>query len=65
MKCASTIPDGLLLGVIGGYTVKRATRASLLSADEGVSDLLYEVVWREWALAEGMPAADFFPAPGR
>ena len=56
-------PDGLLLGTIGGYTVKRATRASLLSAGEGVRDLLYEVVWRECALAEGMPAADFFPAP--
>ena len=57
-------PDGLLLGIIGGYTVKRATRASLLSAGEGVSDLLYEVVWRECALADGMPSADFFPAPG-
>ena len=55
--------DGLLLGIIGGYTVKRATRASLLSAGEGVGDLLYEVVWRECALADGMPAADFFPAP--
>ena len=57
-------PDGQLLGVVGGYTVKRATRASLLSAGEEVGDLLYEVVWRECALADGMPAADFFPAPG-
>ncbi|MDE2973398.1 MAG: SDR family NAD(P)-dependent oxidoreductase [Gemmatimonadota bacterium] len=57
-------PDGLLLGVVGGYAVKRATRASLLSAGEGVGDLLYEVVWRECALADGMPPADFFPAPG-
>ena len=56
-------PDGALLGGLGGYTVKRATRAALLSAATGVDDLLYEVVWRERALAPGMPSADFFPDP--
>ena len=56
--------NGALLGGLDGYTVKRATRAALLSAGEGVKDLLYEVVWRERALPEGMPSAGFFPDPG-
>ena len=55
--------NGALLGGLDGYTVKRATRAALLSAGESVKDLLYEVVWRERALPEGMPSADFFPDP--
>ena len=55
--------QGRLLGGLGGYTVKRATRAALLSTVEGVNDLLYEVVWRERALPPGMPPADFFPSP--
>ncbi len=56
-------PDGVLLGVLSGYTVKRATREALLSAVEGVKDLLYEVVWRDSALAPGLLPADFFPSP--
>ena len=55
--------DGVLLGVLSGYTVKRATRDALLSAIEGVKDFLYEVVWRESALAPGLQPADFFPSP--
>ena len=54
---------GDLIGGFGGYTVKRATRAALLSAVEGVSDLLYEVAWRERPLESGLIAADFFPEP--
>ena len=56
-------PDGVLLGGLSGYTVKRATPAALLSAVEGVKDLLYEVVWRERALTPGMLSADFLPSP--
>ena len=56
-------PSGALLGELSGYLVKRATRAALLSAVEGVEDLLYEVVWRDRALPPGMPAADFLTAP--
>ena len=56
-------PDGVLLGGLSGYTVKRATRAALLSAVEGVKDLLYEVVWRDCALGQGITPADFFPDP--
>ena len=56
-------PDGVLLGGLSGYTVKRATRAALLSAVEGVKDLLYEIVWRDHALAQGITSADFFPDP--
>ncbi|MCY3752148.1 MAG: SDR family NAD(P)-dependent oxidoreductase [Gammaproteobacteria bacterium] len=55
--------NGVLIGGINGYTVKRATRAALLSAVEGVKDLLYEIVWRERALPPGIKAADFFPGP--
>ncbi|MYH17731.1 MAG: SDR family NAD(P)-dependent oxidoreductase, partial [Gemmatimonadetes bacterium] len=56
-------PNGALVGRLSGYTVKRATRAALLAAVEGVNDLLYEVVWRERPLAPGIEAADFFPRP--
>ena len=55
--------NGVLLGGLSGYTVKRATRAALLSAVEGVKELLYEVVWRDSALAPGMLPADFLPSP--
>ena len=58
-------PSGTPLGGLSGYTVKRATRAALLSAVEGVKDLLYEVVWRERALPPGITPADFFPSPTR
>jgi len=56
--------SGVQLGGLSGYTIKRATRAALLSAVDGVKDLLYEVQWRERALPPGMPSADFFPTPG-
>ena len=55
--------NGNPLGRLSGYTVKRATQAALLAAIEGVSDLLYEVVWREHALPAGITSADFFPEP--
>ena len=55
--------NGALLGRLSGYTVKRATRQALLSAVEGIKDLLYEVVWRERELPKGIDAADFFPSP--
>ncbi len=55
--------SGELLGELAGFTVKRATRAALLAAVEGVEDLLYEVVWRDCALPPGMPPADFLPSP--
>ncbi len=56
-------PDGVEIGGLSGYTVKRATRAALLSATEGVKDLLYEVVWRDRDLAPACPPADFLPSP--
>ena len=56
-------PNGTPLGRLSGYTVKRATREALLSAVQGVKDLLYEVVWRERGLPPGMTPADFFPGP--
>ncbi|MDE0210766.1 MAG: polyketide synthase dehydratase domain-containing protein, partial [Boseongicola sp.] len=55
--------DGVLLGGLDGYTIKRATRAALFSAIEGVNDLLYEVVWRERSLVPAIIAADFLPEP--
>ena len=56
--------NGLLLGCLQGYTVKRATRAALLAAVEGLDELLYEVVWRDGPLAPAIRPADFLPRPG-
>ena len=56
-------PKGNQLGELSGYTVKRATREALLSAVEGVEDLLYEIVWRQSALEPGILPADFLPSP--
>ena len=56
-------PNGVALGGLIGFTVKRATRVALLSAVEGLQGLLYEVVWRDRALTTGMLSADFLPAP--
>ncbi len=55
--------DGVLLGGLDGYTIKRATRAALFAAVEGVNDLLYEVVWRDHPLEPAIVAADFLPEP--
>ncbi len=55
---------GSLVGELSGFMVKRATRAALLSAVEGVQELLYEVAWRESPLAQGLLPADFLPRPG-
>ena len=56
-------PDGVELGGLSGYIVKRATRAALLSETEGIHDLLYETTWRDRALADGMLPADFLRSP--
>ena len=56
-------PSGVLLGGLDGYAVKRATREALLSAVEGVDELLYEIVWRDRSLPPGISPADFFPSP--
>ena len=55
--------NGILIGGFSGYTVKRATRAALLSVFEGVDDLLYEIDWRDRPLESGLMSADFFPTP--
>ena len=56
-------PNGVPIGALSGYAVKRATRAALLSSIEGIDELLYEVEWQERALPPGMESADFFPEP--
>ncbi len=56
-------PAGVPLGGMSGYTVKRATREALLSAVEGVGELLYEIVWRDRALPPGITPADFLQTP--
>ncbi len=55
--------EGVPLGGLFGFTVKRATRSALLSAREGIEDLLYEVVWRERPLDAGTRSADFLTDP--
>ena len=56
-------PNGVPIGGLSGYAVKRATRAALLSSVEGIDDLLYEVAWQERALPPGVRPADFFSDP--
>ena len=55
--------DGLALGGLTGFAVKRATRSSLLAATEELEDLLYEVVWRERPLPNRLRPADTLAAP--
>ena len=55
--------DGAPLGALSGYTVKRATQATLLADMAGLDELLYDIVWREQALPPGMPPADFLRTP--
>ena len=55
--------QGAVFGGLSGYTVKRATRAALLSATSGLGDLFYEVVWRDRPLLPGMLPAGFLPRP--
>ena len=57
--------DGRLVGELTGYAVKRATRATLLAAVEGIDELLYEVVWRESGMPVGIVPADFLPPPAQ
>ena len=56
-------PQGGLLGELSGFTVKRATRIALLSASEGLQDMLYEIVWRERPLLDRLQPADALAAP--
>ncbi len=55
--------DGAPIGALKGFTVKRATRAALLSAKDGLKDILYEVVWRERPLNGSIPSAEFLVNP--
>ena len=56
-------PDGAPLGGVDGFTMKRATRAAMLSASNAVKDLLYEVAWRERDSAEAPRSAGFLVEP--
>ena len=56
-------PAGFPLGKITGFVSKRATRNALLSATEGVNDLLYEIVWREKPVEKRVQPADFLETP--
>ena len=58
-------PDGVEIGGLSGYAVKRATRAALLAGTDALQDLLYEIVWRDRPLAGRSQAADFLTAPSR
>ena len=56
-------PQGAALGELSGFAVKRATRAALLSASEGLREMLYEIVWRERPLVGGLKSADALVGP--
>ena len=55
--------SGALVGELSGYTAKRATRATLLAAVEGLDELIYEMTWRDQPLAPGILSAEFLPGP--
>ena len=55
--------NGEPLGAVDGFTMKRATRAAMLSASNALKDLLYEVAWREAPLTGGAGSARFLDGP--
>ena len=55
--------DGIAIGGIGGLSLKRATRAALLSAVEGVGELLHELAWRKRPHPGGLASAGFLARP--
>ena len=55
--------EGDVLGELTGFTLKRATRAALLSSTEALEELLYEVVWRERPLEGGLRSAERLTDP--
>ena len=55
--------DGAPLGGVDGFTVKRATRAAMLSAVRSIDHLLYEVDWRDSSSRETRQPADFLENP--
>ena len=55
--------DGESVGAVSGLTVKRATRAALLSAISGIGELLYETVWRQAPLLKEPRSAAFLRDP--
>ncbi len=55
--------EGVPVGELSGYMVKRATQAAMLAAIEGIDDLLYEVVWRSKPLPPRILLAEFLPSP--
>ena len=54
--------EGERLGGITGFTAKRASRDTVLSTEESVQDLLYDIVWEDCPLPPVQPA-DFLPKP--
>lgn len=54
--------EGAPIGGLQGFTVKRATRAALLSARDSLKDLIYEVVWRDKLPGKAYPS-DFSASP--
>ncbi len=55
--------EGKPVGGLSGFTVKRATRASLLSASEALQGLLYETVWRDAPLSTALLSAGELISP--
>ena len=56
-------PTGEPLGGVDGFTMKRATRATMLSASKALKDLVYEVAWRERSSSGGAGSARFLEGP--
>ena len=56
-------PEGIALGGLAGFALKRATRSSLLSSTEELQDLLYQVAWRECPLPDRLRPANELTDP--
>ncbi|MDE0698907.1 MAG: SDR family NAD(P)-dependent oxidoreductase [Boseongicola sp.] len=52
-------PTGEPVGGVDGFTMKRATRAAMLSASAAIKDSMYEIAWRERPLTGGDRTARF------
>ena len=55
--------DGIALGGLTGFAIKRANRSSLFSSTESLEDLLYEVAWRDRPLQNRLRPAIELAAP--
>ncbi len=55
--------EGLRVGLVEGFTFKRATRQALKAQTVGLEDWIYQIEWRPQPLAGAILPAAFLPTP--